>query len=142
MSASATSGQLARTLDSPGGAVVVLSASREVEHGARGMILVLPGVFRLDARPTGDTLQTIVRGFERRRLEFEGHGQRGPAFAYAEQTDQLAGLGPARFDIRFALRGERDTVRVETIVGALRFPERGVTRLTAQATVRRRDGDG
>ena len=51
-------GQLASGL--PGGGMA-LSCHKLVEDGARVMILLAPGLFRLDVHPVEDTLQVMTR---------------------------------------------------------------------------------
>ena len=51
-------GQLASGL--PGGGLA-LSCHKLVEDGARVMMLLAPGLFRLDVRPVEDTLQVLTR---------------------------------------------------------------------------------
>ena len=56
--AAARHGQLASGL--PGGGLA-LSCHKLVEDGARVMMLLAPGLFRLDVRPVEDTLQVLTR---------------------------------------------------------------------------------
>jgi hypothetical protein len=56
--AGAAHGQLATTLSGGG---VSLSGHKIVEQGARALLLLLPGLFRVDVRPLEDGLQVIPR---------------------------------------------------------------------------------
>ncbi len=113
-----------------------MSASKELEEGARGMLLLADGLFRLDVCPHGDTLRTVVRNLSPGRLEFIERTSGGPTIIQAAETRVLQGLHPSRFDLEFVLGEGDDAVRVAVTVGALQNPERGTTRLTAQAFLR------
>jgi hypothetical protein len=54
----AAHGQLATTLSGGG---VSLSGHKIVEQGARALLLLVPGLFRVDVRPLEDGLQVIPR---------------------------------------------------------------------------------
>ena len=51
-------GQLASAVAGGG---LVLSAHKVVEIGARALLLIVPGLFRFDARPQEDSLQVMTR---------------------------------------------------------------------------------
>ena len=44
-----------------GSPVTVISAGREVEQGARSMLVLAEGLFRLDVVPQDDMVQTVIR---------------------------------------------------------------------------------
>jgi hypothetical protein len=56
--AGAIHGQLASALPEGG---MALSAHKLVDDGARTLLLIAPGLFRLDVRPVDDTLQVMTR---------------------------------------------------------------------------------
>jgi hypothetical protein len=56
--AGAIHGQLASALPEGG---LALSAHKLVDDGARTLLLIAPGLFRLDVRPVEDTLQVMTR---------------------------------------------------------------------------------
>jgi hypothetical protein len=56
--AGAIHGQLASALPEGG---LALSGHKLVDDGARTLLLIVPGLFRLDVRPVEDTLQVMTR---------------------------------------------------------------------------------
>lgn len=56
--AGAAHGQLASATTSGG---LVLTCAKIVEDGARALILLAPGLFRMDVRPVQDSLQVVSR---------------------------------------------------------------------------------
>ena len=106
------------TTELTGGAPgIVLSATKEIEPGARAMLLLADGVFRLDARVVGDSLQTYVRNFTALR------GEAGT-------------LDPGRADLVLALGGGTDGLSARVTVGTLRLADHGTVRISAQAILR------
>jgi hypothetical protein len=117
-----------------GGRGLVLSASKDLEPGARAMLLKADGLFRLDVLVVGDSLQTFVRNLTSSELAFRpdvgGEGGTvtvGDAAAYA----------PGRADLGFTLGSGQDCVMTKVTIGTLRFADRGTIRVSAQAIVRR-----
>jgi hypothetical protein len=127
---------LTSELDLPGaGRVRVLSCSKDLEPGARAMLLLAEDLFRLDVMIVGDALQTFVRNLTSGELKL--HGEVGQP-RVAITTLGLAGrYAPRRADLRFAVEGEDARVAAEVTIATLQFPERGLIRATAQAIVRR-----
>jgi hypothetical protein len=126
---------LALPLPASSGSVgVVLSESKEIELGARAMLLLAENLFRLDVTLTGDALRTTVRNLSGAELEIEEglHGETQPHLAYGDVTSYQPGQGR----VRFVLDGDRDRVAVDVTIGVLRFSERGRARITAQAVIR------
>jgi hypothetical protein len=113
---------------------VVLSASKELEPGARAMLVLAEGLFRLDVQITGDTLRTVVRNFSPGPLEMRrAHGGApGRSIAFGE----VAAYEPSQTKVEFVLGTGDDRVTVEVVIGTLRFAERGVLRVSAQALIR------
>ena len=126
--AGARHAQLASGL--PGGGLA-LSCQKLVEDGARVLMLIAPGLFRLDVRPVEDTLQLMTRSLhEGARWGTE------PAAATdygrkAEQTPE-----PARAQLTFYAELDPRPVlaRIELLSTVDR--ERGVTHFVAHAIVR------
>ena len=126
--AAARHGQLASGL--PGGGLA-LSCHKLVEDGARVMMLLAPGLFRLDVRPLEDTLQVMTRSLSpgarwgSATADASDYGHK----AEATQEPAVAGftfvaeLAPHPVLARIALRSTVDR-------------ERGLTHLVAQAIVR------
>ena len=50
---------------------VVLSAHKLVELGARAQLLIVPGLFRFDARPEEDSLQVMTRALGDDALQWQ-----------------------------------------------------------------------
>ena len=118
-----------------GSASAAISASVELERGARGALLA-DRAFRLDACPMGDTLKLVLRGLEGAELKSRSGGYSGEVIAREEQMTQLRERRPCRFDLTVEILEGGVLRRANILVGAVHFPERGVTRLTAQALVR------
>ena len=81
----------------------MLSATKEIEPGARAMLLAADGLFRLDVAIVGDTIRTTVRNFSTGELEM-GRGQGGYGVGEppgrARQSGPPVGFGPADTDQR------------------------------------------
>ncbi len=120
------------------GAALAVSGSAELELGARGMLLLVDGAFRLDACPMGDTLKIVLRGLGGAQLTSHGGGYAGTVIAREEQFERLRELRPCSFEFTVEvldLEGDR-RMGAEIVVGALQIPDSGATRLTAQAIVK------
>jgi hypothetical protein len=84
--AGAIHGQLASALPEGG---LALSCHKLVDDGARTLLLLVPGLFRLDVRPVEDTLQVMTRSLHALPIAWraedlpEEHLGRG----YAERTE-------------------------------------------------------
>ena len=65
--AGAAHGQIASAL--PGG--IALSGHKLVEEGARALLLILPGIVRVDVRPLPDGLQVVPRPLGELQLGWE-----------------------------------------------------------------------
>jgi hypothetical protein len=129
-------GQLAgRLSDDNSGAGLVVSASKELEPGARAMLLLAEGLFRLDVVIRGDTLQTIVRNLSNGELEMDGRHDRPAGLHVA--IGEVAAYEPASVSVDFALGSPGDRVEVKVLIATLRFGERGTVRVTAQAVIRK-----
>ncbi len=112
----------------------VLSCAKDLEPGVRAMLLLAPEQFRLDVLILGDALQTFVRPLTGGELDL--HGEVGQP-RVATTTLGLGGrYAPGRADLRFALGPAEARVLTEVTIATLRFPERGVIRVAAQATIR------
>ncbi len=126
--AGAAHGQMASGLVGGG---LAISCQKLVEDGARTMILLAPGLFRLDVRPVEDTLQVMTRSLH----EVARWGTE-PAAATdygrkAEETPE-----PARADFTFFAELEPRPVLARIALMSTVDRERGVTHFLAQAIVR------
>lgn len=116
-----------------GGRALLLSSSKDIEPGARAMLLHADGLFRLDVMVRGDSLQTFLRNLTEGALDIRaGVGESrgtvtlGDAAAYA----------PGRADLGFTLGAGDDRVMTRVMIATLRFADRGTVRVTAQGIVR------
>ncbi len=133
-------GQLRTELpaDGKGGASrVVISAGRDVELGARSMLVLAEGVFRLDVVPEEDMVQVVVRSLAPEpHAELRSTGEVGGA----SQTVGGAEVVPrstASFGGEIVLIDEDGEERAvgRVLVGSVCHLERGLTSFTAQATL-------
>jgi hypothetical protein len=115
----------------------VISGSRDVEQGARSMLILAEGRFRLDVVPHDDTVQTIVRNLSPEpAIEL----RLSPVGGASYQLDDKRGLvmpSTSRFGGEVVLIGEDGTERAvaKLLVGSVCHLERGLTSFTAQATL-------
>jgi hypothetical protein len=120
-----------------GSGMTAISAGREVEQGARSMLVLAEGLFRLDVIPQDDTIQTILRSLTpeaRAELRFT------PIGGGTEASGAPVGFEPpstGRFGGDVVLISEDGTERVvaKLLVGSVYHVDRGVTSFTAQATL-------
>lgn len=126
---------LTRDLVLPGGVRGrVLSSSKDLEPAVRAMLLLSEDLFRLDAMIIGDTLQTFIRNLTSGELTHAGEvGQ--PRMA-TTTLGLAARYAPGRADLRFAVGPEDARIVTEVTIATLRFPERGLIRVSAQGIVR------
>ena len=113
---------------------LALSASKDIEPGARAMLLHADGLFRLDVMVQGDSLQTFVRSLTAGALDILGDVG-GPSAAMITLGDAAA-YAPGRADLAFTLGAAEDQVMTRVTIGTVRFSERGTVRVSAQAIVR------
>jgi hypothetical protein len=116
------------------GRVRVLSCSKDLEPGARAMLLLAEGLFRLDIMIVGDALQTFVRNLTSGELEL--HGEVGQPRVAITTLGLAARYAPGRADLRFAVGPADARITIAVTIATLRFPDRGVIRASAQAIVR------
>jgi hypothetical protein len=113
---------------------LVLSGSKRLEPGARAMLVLAEGLFRLDIVVSDDTIRTVVRNLSSGALETHlDHDAQGPI---GITTDEAAPYRPGRARLDFALAEGPERVVVEVLIATLRFAERGTVQVTAQAIVR------
>ncbi len=110
----------------------MLSASKELEPGARAMLLLAQGLFRFDVTIDGDTLRTTVRNLSDGVLRM-GRDSGGRAALGFGEIDVYE---PAQAGLSFTLGSGADVVEVNVQVATLRFAERGTVRITAQGILR------
>ncbi len=91
-------GQLASA--DPGGGLV-LSSHKVVEIGARALLLIVPGLFRFDARPQEDSLQVMTRALGPQAPHWAAEDN--PPEAYGDEREADA---PYRASWRLAVAGD------------------------------------
>ena len=126
--AGARHGQLASGL--PGGGLA-LSCQKLVEDGARVMMLLAPGLFRLDVRPSEDTLQVMTRSLQE-GARWGTSRRRRPTTA-ARPTRRRSPRGPTSRSSRSSTTTGRPGPRPAPLTIDR---ERGVTHFVAQAILR------
>jgi hypothetical protein len=117
--------------------MTVLSSGREVEQGARSMLILAEGLFRLDVIPHDDTIQTVLRNLSpapRAEMRFRPVG--GGSLVLAGPR-VIAAPTTGRFGGEVVLIAEDGSERpvAKVLVGSVCHIERGETSFTAQATL-------
>jgi hypothetical protein len=115
---------------------LVLSASKELEPGARAMLLLAAGLFRLDVMVRGDSLQTTLRNLSSGPVDIERASGEGETIVLGE----AASYQPGRAGLHFTVGEPGDRVEVEVTLATLRFEQRGTVRISSQAIVRQATG--
>jgi len=129
-------GQLVSQLPADDGRLsFAISASKDLEPGARAALILVQRRFRLDVVVVGDTLRTVVRNLSGGEIEVE-HDRHNSAGTNVVLGEAIV-YEPARAAVTFSLAGEHESVRVAVMIGTIRLAERGVTRVSAQAIVSR-----
>jgi hypothetical protein len=126
--AGARHGQLSSGL--PGGGLAV-SCHKLVEDGARVMMLLAPGLFRLDVRPVEDTLQVMTRSLH----EGARWGtQPSAATDYGRKAEETP--EPARADFTFYAEVEPRPILARITLTSTVDRDRGLTHFVAYAIAR------
>jgi len=99
-------------------------------------VLHAPGLFRLDVTMIPDSMRVVVRNMSAGPLACSDEGYARPVVAQGS-TAALAQLHPGHHQSTFTLGEPGDAVEVRVILATLRLAERGMVRITGQATVRR-----
>lgn len=133
-------GQVSTEIPAPpegGSPVTAISAGREVEQGARSMLLLAEGLFRLDVVPQDDMVQTVIRNLSSApRVELRFHPVGGES-SVLDSRHELAVGASGRFGGEVVLVEEDGEERVvaKVLVGSVCHLDRGLTSFTAQATL-------
>ena len=114
----------------PGGGLA-LSCHKLVEDGARVMLLLAPGLFRLDVRPVEDTLQVMTRSLH---AGARWGAQTSGATDYGHKAEDTP--EPARADFTFLAELEPRPVLARIELASTVDRERGLTHFVAHAIVR------
>jgi hypothetical protein len=117
----------------PGGGLA-LSCHKLVEDGARVMLLLAPGLFRLDVRPREDTLQVMTRP-----LREGARWGTSPEAAtdYGRRADETP--EPSRADFTFFAEVGDAAVLARVLLLSTIDRDRGLTHFAAHAIVREVD---
>jgi hypothetical protein len=116
------------------GGGLALSCHKLVEDGARVMLLLAPGLFRLDVRPREDTLQVMTRS-----LHPGARWGTSPEAAtdYGRKAD--ATPEPARADFTFFAEVDDQAVLARVMLLSTIDRDRGLTHFAAHAILREVD---
>jgi hypothetical protein len=128
-------GQLTNSLEIADGRIVlVLSAAKEVEPGARAMLLLADGLFRLDVVVAEDTLRTVLRNLSGGAIETQT--TLGTVTGESMSFGDADSYQPGRAGLGFTIGAGPDAVWVRAMIATLRFADRGTVQVGAQAIVR------
>ena len=117
----------------PGGGLA-LSCQKLVEDGARVMLLLAPGLFRLDVRPREDTLQVMTRSL---RQGARWGTSPEAATDYGRKADETP--EPARADFTFFAEVDDRAVLARVMLLSTIDRDRGLTHFVAHAILREVD---
>jgi hypothetical protein len=131
--AGATHGQLASGLVGGG---LALSCHKLIEDGARAMMLIAPGLFRLDVRPVEDTLQVMTRSLHATPARWGT--DEAPATQYGKKLDETP--EPYRVEFSYYLDITPAAILARITLASTVDRERGLTHFVAQAVVREASG--
>ena len=131
--AGAAHGQIASAL--PGG--IALSGHKIVEQGARALLLILPGLLRIDVRPLEDGLQVIPRVLGDMPLGWELDSSAMTDYGRTAEETRL----PALVAFRLAVWDEQQPLAGRVIVSYTRGAEHGPTHFSAHAIIQQVSAD-
>ena len=127
--AGAAHGQMASGLVGGG---LAISCQKLVEDGARTMILLAPGLFRLDVRPVEDTLQVMTRSLHAE--EGRWGTEQEPVTDYGKKAQDTP--EPYRLEFSFYLELEPHPIMARILLNSTVDKDRGLTHFVAQAVAR------
>lgn len=131
--AGAAHGQLASAL--PGG--IALSGHKVLEEGARALLLVLPGIVRVDVRPLPDGLQVVPRALGDLQLGWEIDPEAVTDYGKTARETEL----PAFVRFRIAFWGEGTPLAGRLIVSYTVDGPRGLTHFVGHAAIQEVEED-
>ena len=99
-------------------------------------MLHAPGLFRVDVTMIPDSMRVVVRNMSGGPIRCSDEGYGRPVLVQGE-TAAIAALHPGHHQTTFTLGDPGDAVEVRVILATLRLADRGLVRVTGQATVRR-----
>jgi hypothetical protein len=128
-------GQLTNVLEVRDSRVtLVLSAAKEIEPGARAMLLLAEGLFRLDVVVAEDTLRTVLRNLSDGVIETQT--TLGTVTGEGILFGDAASYEPGRAGLGFTIGTGADAVWVRAMIATVRFADRGTVQVGAQAILR------
>jgi len=131
--AGAAHGQLA----SETAAGIGLSGQKIVEEGARALLLIVPGILRIDVRPLEDGLQVIPRVLGDMPLGWELDTTAMTDYGRTAEETRL----PALAAFRLAIWDERQPLAGRVVVSYTRGAEHGPTHFSAHAIIQQVSAD-
>lgn len=126
--AGAGHGQVASAL--PGG--IALSGHKVVEEGARAMLLILPGIVRVDVRPLPDGLQVVPRPLDGTELGWEIDPEAVTDYGKTAVETEL----PALVRFRIAVWTGEAAIGGRLLVGYTRDDRHGPTHFVGHLVMR------
>jgi len=131
--AGAGHGQLA----SETAAGIGLTGQKIVEEGARALLLIVPGILRIDVRPLEDGLQVIPRVLGDMPLGWELDTTAMTDYGRTAEETRL----PALVAFRLAIWDERQPLAGRVVVSYTRGAEHGPTHFSAHAIIQQVSAD-
>jgi hypothetical protein len=131
--AGAAHGQIASSL--PGG--LALSGHKLVEEGARALLLILPGIVRVDVRPIPDGLQVMPRQLGELQLGWEVDPEAVTDYGKTARQTEL----PVIVRFRIAFWGEGPPLVGRLVVGYTVDWSRSLTHFVGHAAIQEVDED-
>jgi len=125
--AGAAHGQIASAL--PGG--IALSGHKIVEQGARALLLILPGIVRVDVRPLPDGLQVVPRPLGPLQLGWEVDPEAVTDYGKTALETEL----PALVRFRIAFWGDGPPLAGRLFVGYTVDGQGGLTHFVGHAAI-------
>jgi hypothetical protein len=135
--AAATAGAGHGQLASETAAGIGLTGQKIVEEGARALLLIVPGILRIDVRPLEDGLQVIPRVLGDMPLGWELDTSAMTDYGRTAEETRL----PALAAFRLAVWDERQPLAGRVVVSYTRGAEHGPTHFSAHAIIQQVSAD-
>ena len=114
-----------------------LTGQKIVEEGARALLLIVPGILRIDVRPLEDGLQVIPRVLGDLPLGWELDTSAMTDYGRTAEETRL----PALVAFRLAIWDERQPLAGRVVVSYTRGAEHGPTHFSAHAIIQQVSAD-
>ena len=114
-----------------------LTGHKLVEEGARTLLLIVPGILRIDVRPLEDGLQVIPRVLGDMALGWEVDPSAMTDYGHTAEETRL----PASVTFRLAVWDERRPLAGRVVVSYTRGAEHGPTHFSAHAVIQQVSAD-